>query len=187
LIFSDKIGSANFFWSFPSKATQDKKNEQQQISDQLTRCSTVIEDVNKRITIEKELRRHDERLTKLARYDELILQEKEYDITLLASKASDPKEVNRVLAASNYNMEQANRWTDNMWTVKKYLTSKKGMNGKEVSDCLLSALSLFAFSTAIIKTFYFLQADKMLKIDGTFDYVSQADLPKEGKAGKKSK
>jgi hypothetical protein len=92
--------------------------------------------------MEKELRCHDERVTKLARYDELIQQEKEYDFTLLAGKASDPKEVNRVLAASNYNMEQANRWTDNMWTVKKYLTSKKGMNGKEVSNCLLSLFLL---------------------------------------------
>jgi hypothetical protein len=142
LIFSDKIGSANFFWSFPSKATQDKKNEQQQISDQLTKCNTTIEDVSKRIKMEKELRCHDERVTKLARYDELIQQEKEYDFTLLAGKASDPKEVNRVLAASNYNMEQANRWTDNLWTVKKYLTSKKGMNGKEVSYCLLSLFLL---------------------------------------------
>lgn len=143
MTFSDKIGSANFFWSFPSKATQDKKNDQQQISDQLTRCKTTIEDVNNSIEIEKESRCHDERLTKLARYEELLLQEKEYDITLLAGKASDPKEVNRVLAASNYNMEQANRWTDNMWTVKKYLTSKKGINGKEVSPalaiCLLSS------------------------------------------------
>lgn len=34
---------------------------------------------------------------------------------------------------------------------------------------------------------HFLQADKMLKIDGTFDYLSQADLPREGKAVKKTK
>lgn len=32
-----------------------------------------------------------------------------------------------------------------------------------------------------------LQADKMLKIDNSFDYVSTADLPKTGKATKKSK
>jgi Leucine zipper with capping helix domain len=105
--------------------------------------------------MEKESRCHDERLTKLARYDELLLQEKEYDITLLAGKASDPKEVNRVLAASNYNMEQANRWTDNTWTVKKYLTSKKGMNGKEVSDYLLLAFYLFAYRIEYIKRFCF--------------------------------
>jgi hypothetical protein len=46
-----------------------------------------------------------------------------------------------------------------------------------------------SFWTAKIKAvyFYFLQADKMLKIDGAFDYVSQTDLPKDSKAGKKSK
>jgi len=31
-------------------------------------------------------------------------------------------------------VESVNRWTDNLWTVKKYLTKKRGMSSKEVID-----------------------------------------------------
>ena len=80
----------------------------------------------------KELRCCADRAVKLNQYQELLKEEKEYDSIILAGKSNDPVEVNKVLAAANQNMEAANRWTDNMWTLKKYLTSKKGMNGKEV-------------------------------------------------------
>ena len=80
----------------------------------------------------KELRCSNDRAIKLNQYQELLKEEKEYDSIILAGKSNDPVEVNKVLAAANQNMEAANRWTDNMWTLKKYLTSKKGMNGKEV-------------------------------------------------------
>ena len=80
----------------------------------------------------KELRCSADRAIKLNQYQELLKEEKEYDSIILAGKSNDPVEVNKVLAAANQNMEAANRWTDNMWTLKKYLTSKKGMNGKEV-------------------------------------------------------
>lgn len=138
MISSDKIGSANFFWSFPSKATQDKKNEKERVADQISRCNTIIEETRNEIDKQKIVRCGDDRATKLAQYEELLNQDKEYDSILLAGKANDPNEVKRVLAAANHNMEQANRWTDNVWTVKKYLTSKKGMNGKEVSSCYIS-------------------------------------------------
>ena len=82
--------------------------------------------------MQRELRCGEERNVKLIRYKELLNEEKEYDSILLAGKANDPAEVNRVLAAASINMEAANRWTDNMWTLKKFLTTKKGMNGKEV-------------------------------------------------------
>ena len=130
--FSDKIGSANFFWSFPSKVTQDKKNEQEMISNQLAKCTSTIAELCCKLADENKFRCADERPVKLAHYEELLRQEKEYDALLLADKANDPKEVDRVLKMANQNMEHANRWTDNTWTVKKFLTSKKGMSGKEV-------------------------------------------------------
>ena len=98
----------------------------------------MIEEYRSEIDQQKINRCGDDRTAKLVQYEELLSKDKEYDSILLAGKANDPNEVKRVLAASNHNMEQANRWTDNIWTVKKYLTSKKGMNGKEVRSCFTS-------------------------------------------------
>lgn len=102
------------------------------ISNQLAKCNATIAELRSNLVDENKFRCADERSVNLARYEELLGQEKEYDAVLLASKANDPKEVNRVLKIAAQNMEHANRWTDNTWTVKKFLTSKKGMSGKEV-------------------------------------------------------
>ena len=102
------------------------------ISNQLAKCNSTIAELRCNLADENKFRCADERPVKLAHYEELLRQEKEFDALLLAGKANDPKEVNRVLKIANQNMEHANRWTDNTWTVKKFLTSKKGMSGKEV-------------------------------------------------------
>ena len=112
------------------------------MSNQLAKCNATIADLRCNLVDENKFRCADERSVKLAHYEELLRQEKEYDAVLLAGKANDPKEVNRVLEIAAQNMEHANRWTDNTWTVKKFLTSKKGMSGKEVR--ILRQISLLA-------------------------------------------
>lgn len=102
------------------------------MSNQLAKCNATIAELRCNLVDENKFRCGDERSVKLAHYEQLLRQEKEYDAVLLAGKANDPKEVNRVLKIATQNMEHANRWTDNTWTVKKFLTSKKGMSGKEV-------------------------------------------------------
>ena len=61
--------------------------------------------------------------------------------------STDPEETQRIIQAE-LNRRASDRWTDNIWNVKKYLTKKKGMAGKDV--------------------------DKILGIDGTFDYLIYA-------------
>ena len=65
---------------------------------------------------------------------------------LAKNKANDPAELLRVTQEVDTLKAGAERWTDNVWAVKSYLVKKRGMAGKEV--------------------------DKMLGIDGNFDYLS---------------
>ena len=65
---------------------------------------------------------------------------------LARNKANDPAELKRIQQASIDLKAGADRWTDNVWAIKSYLVKKKGMSGKEV--------------------------DKMLAIDGNFDYLT---------------
>ena len=64
---------------------------------------------------------------------------------LAHNKANDPAELERIQKEVIMLKEGADRWTDNIWAVKSYLVKKRGMSGKEV--------------------------DKMLGIDGNFDYL----------------
>jgi hypothetical protein len=47
---------------------------------------------------------------------------------------NDPEEINKAATAAVSNKASADRWTDNLWTIKAYLVKKKGMSGKEVRD-----------------------------------------------------
>ena len=67
------------------------------------------------------------------------------EVQLDQNKACDPAELKRLQTEAKVCQQSADRWTDNIWTIKKYLTKKRGLAGKEV--------------------------DKMLGIDGSFDYL----------------
>ena len=53
---------------------------------------------------------------------------------LEAQKINDPAEIRRVENQAQINKTAADRWTDNIWAIKKFLTKKKGLSGKEVCD-----------------------------------------------------
>jgi predicted transcriptional regulator len=65
---------------------------------------------------------------------------------LAKNKANDPEEHKRITQEVLLLKAGAERWTDNVWAVKSYLVKKRGMSGKET--------------------------DKMLGIDGNFDYLA---------------
>lgn len=68
--------------------------------------------------------------------------------------STDPEETQRILQSADLNKRAADRWTENIWNIKKFLTKKKGMGSKEV--------------------------DKLLGIDDSFDYPVYAP-PKKRK------
>ena len=161
MVFSDKIGSANFFWSFPSKALQDRKNLNEQLGDQLKRSQDSAVELQRRLEEERESRNVEGRAEKMEKLTALMNREQELRAILEAGKANDPAELNRVTKLAEDNMNHANRWTDNIWAVKSFLIKKKGQSGKE--------------------------ADKFLRLPSDFDYVSVEEFKKANKGSKGGK
>lgn len=145
MVQTDKIGSANFYWSFPSKYYQDISLERERNIQTLNRLNNSIEEQKKQIEVMKQDRVGDDRPEKLRRLAELKTHERELNEMISANKMNDPEEIKKVEDQIDTILEGVNRWTDNTWAVKKFLTKKKGMSGKEV--------------------------DKMLKMDSDFDNV----------------
>jgi hypothetical protein len=120
----------------------------------------------------------------MARLEQLKRREVEIDSILEVSKANDPEELERVKRCVDANIDGANRWTDNIWVVKKYLTKKKGMQGKEVyteirptttNSIELFTSRIFMYPPSVLT---FLQADRLLKIDSNFDNLTTEDVVK---------
>eukprot|EP00639_Heterosigma_akashiwo_P018921 CAMPEP_0206392836 /NCGR_PEP_ID=MMETSP0294-20121207/20249_1 /ASSEMBLY_ACC=CAM_ASM_000327 /TAXON_ID=39354 /ORGANISM="Heterosigma akashiwo, Strain CCMP2393" /LENGTH=175 /DNA_ID=CAMNT_0053846097 /DNA_START=32 /DNA_END=556 /DNA_ORIENTATION=- len=117
LVDTDKIGSANFFWSFPSKVLITKKNAVQQLKDK-------IEDTKEKIASDKakvaELLgagRHDtpQRRAQLQKLQDEKAREAALDQRLDTLKENDPRELARIETETEKCKEAANRWTDNIW------------------------------------------------------------------------
>ncbi len=147
LVSSDKIGAANFFWSFPSKAYQDQINIRDNLTGIKTQLEQIIQNLNEKIVVSKRQRCDPDRDRKLSHLDEVKQRESVLNSQLEQLKFNDPEEIKKILKQAEINREASNRWTDNIWTIKTFLTKKKGMPSKE--------------------------ADKCLKIDSSFDYINE--------------
>jgi len=68
LLLTDKIGSANFFWSFPSKVMVDKMNGKEKLERNILRLNESIKSNQEVLESGKETRRGDGRENKVILY-----------------------------------------------------------------------------------------------------------------------
>ncbi|RUP50982.1 meiotic nuclear division protein 1 [Jimgerdemannia flammicorona] len=136
LVTTDKIGTSNYFWSFPSTALQTRKCKIDALTDEITKlksrnaeleqaiqdASGGREETNDRAALLKELAEAESRkkgnLEELQRY-------RECDPTLLEAKAEKAAKVAK---------EAANRWTENIFVIQSYCVKNFGMQRADFNE-----------------------------------------------------
>lgn len=73
----------------------------------------------------------------------LQVEEKELDHKILQNKENDPAELQSIQAQVEVNKSAVNRWTDNIYVCKSYLTKKRCLSSKEVRRNVNYKKSLF--------------------------------------------
>lgn len=152
LVSTDKIGSGVFFWSFPSATLHKKNLEVTSLDTTIKRKSVALGGINASLEEAKKGRDNSGRDEKIRRLCELTEREGVLRRQLEANKMNDPEQVAMMEMQAKLCMEGANRWVDNTWAVKSFLTKKKGMSSKE--------------------------ADKILSIKEDFDYLEENSVMK---------
>lgn len=147
LVSTDKMGSGVFFWSFPSATFHKKNLEVTRLDSSLKRKLGAIDEISKGLDEAKRGRNGGGREQKIRRLTELSEKEVQLRAELEANKMNDPEQVKIMDKQAKACMEGANRWVDNTWAVKDFLTKKKGLSSKE--------------------------ADKYLHIKEDFDYLDE--------------
>lgn len=154
MVLSDKIGSANFYWSFPSKVCSDLKMRKEALENAITRSKADIARLSEEYLATSSVGKNGKmRKDLLAKLTALKQRDADLDAELECLKIKDPAEIKKVRLAASRNKEAADRWTENIWVIKSYLTKRKGMSGKE--------------------------ADRILKIDSSFDYAEFKPQPEK--------
>lgn len=130
------IGAANFFWSFPSKVYQDKIQQRSDLEDSLKSLKDRIVHLNEQVEGESRNRGAVGREQKLKILRDLESEEKSLDEFIEANKYNDPAEILKIEKLIDNMQNHANRWTDNVYQMKKYLMKKAGRSSKECNSIL---------------------------------------------------
>eukprot|EP01038_Epipyxis_sp_PR26KG_P011214 gene11214-15047_t len=149
MVQTDKIGAANFFWSFPSKSFNDQLQQKARLDSSTNQTAGSIHEMQNEILQAKQTRNNQQRQSKLTQLQTLKEEEVRLDKEIEIHKNNDPEEIAKIHVLQKSAMDSANRWTDNIFIVKKYLTKKAGMSGKD--------------------------AGKLLGMDDSFDYLTAED------------
>lgn len=141
MVLSDRIGSANFFWSFPSKAYQDQVSTRGTLLERIQLTEKSVANIEEEINVAKRSRCAADRGSKLKALEDLASRERALDQQLEVFRFNDPAEIQKIDDQADASRGAANRWTDNIYVLRSFLVKKKGMGSKEVRMMELSMYS----------------------------------------------
>lgn len=135
LVNAEKIGTSNYFWSFPSTAMQNRQNMRNALAEDLKRvqeqrgkCEAQLAEA---ASMREDSKERDELLEKYTQLEQLRSN--------LASKleihrANDPKLLAQKRADSEKAKLAANRWTDNIFTLQSYCANNFSIERSQFNE-----------------------------------------------------
>ncbi|ORX97534.1 meiotic nuclear division protein 1 [Basidiobolus meristosporus CBS 931.73] len=132
LVTAEKIGTSNYFWSFPSTALQSRKRKIDDLTDELQSLTKKHEELQKGIEEASAGRENSddrgEKLAKLAEAESL----KESNLKELQKfRDCDPALLETKAKAADVAKEAANRWTENIFILQSYCCNKFNIERSE--------------------------------------------------------
>ena len=124
LVNAEKIGTSNYFWSFPSTAMQSRQNTRNALQEELSRVQEAR--VKSEIQLsEAAAQREDssERDDLLEKYNHLEENRRIAASKLEMHRANDPKLMAQKRADAEKAKLAANRWTDNIFSLQSYCSN----------------------------------------------------------------
>lgn len=134
---TEKIGSAGYYWSFPSRQAQRVAIHAASLSKSIMDEQASIERQKKEVDEAASSREEsDYRNERLQVFHSLKKEINDLEIQFESMKENDPAEVARRESEVEACKSAANRWTDNILELRSWLVKKKGMSSKEAKDAL---------------------------------------------------
>ncbi|DAZ93683.1 TPA: hypothetical protein N0F65_008191, partial [Lagenidium giganteum] len=139
LVDFDKIGSGNYFWSFPSKVSQQRKRKLEDLQGRKATLEGKLKHVKATIDAQKNQRTEsEERVEKLKRMNELQSNVNDMKTRIQHLAENDPEVLEKLDKQVKTAKEGADRWTDNIFTLRSWIVQKRGCANAEVRRAVLS-------------------------------------------------
>jgi len=125
LVDTDKIGTSVYFWSFPSKATQNRKRSIADVEEKTEEARKRIKKAQEDVVKEKDGREEtEERQTALAELNDLKSKKSALESEIQKYKDNDPEVLDKMKDEIAAAVESANRWTDNVFAIHSWIKRK---------------------------------------------------------------
>ncbi|XP_014251585.1 meiotic nuclear division protein 1 homolog [Cimex lectularius] len=125
LVETDKIGTSTYYWSFPSHSIKMKKMEIARLEKEIENTRKALFETKDKI-IEAKVGREDmSKRTHVIEENKVITAENEYLLKELQKyKQNDSADLEKMLNDTEVAKEAANRWTDNISSLKSWCKNK---------------------------------------------------------------
>ncbi|NWX79944.1 MND1 protein, partial [Alca torda] len=133
MVDTDRIGTSNYFWAFPSKALHARKRKLEELESQFAESSQKKEALQK--SIEKAKIGREDTAERAALMEELAaLRQKKEQLKAEIDKyrECDPDVIEEMRQTNKVAKEAANRWTDNIFSIKSWAKRKFGFEESRI-------------------------------------------------------
>ncbi|CAH0588901.1 unnamed protein product [Chrysodeixis includens] len=135
LVDSEKIGTSIYYWSFPSKAKNTQKRKVNDLQNEVDECSKKLKKVEDAIASESIGRESSEERTQvLTMLEKLEKEEEKLKKELQRYRDCDPEYIAQLKTETQDLRTAANRWTENIYTLKSYIKNTFQMENDVVDQ-----------------------------------------------------
>ncbi|KDO18496.1 hypothetical protein SPRG_16172 [Saprolegnia parasitica CBS 223.65] len=137
LVDTDKIGAGNYFWSFPSKAVQQRKRKLEDLEARRDDLRAKLTHVQSSVAKHQSLQtQSDDRAERLAQLSALKTQADDMQKKIALLQENDPDLLKKLDAKAKVAKEGVDRWTDNVFNLKSWVIKKNSCSSAEVEKWL---------------------------------------------------
>jgi len=137
LVQADKIGSSNFFWSFPSQRGSMMMNRLNAVKDTRSELQNQLAELQASLDKEKAAREDtDERVEALAELASARAELSALEREMSQYGSCDPAKLEAKRRAATLGQEAAARWTDNVMLLLSYFVRQRGVDPGDVRQYL---------------------------------------------------
>lgn len=135
LVNAEKIGTSNYFWSFPSTAMQSRQNTRNSLKEELKKVQEMRAKAEIQLA-EASAQREDskERDELLEKYTKLEESKRTAAGKLEIHRANDPKLLAQKRADTEKAKQAANRWTDNIFSLQSYCANNFSIERSQFNE-----------------------------------------------------
>eukprot|EP00708_Paratrimastix_pyriformis_P003348 GAFH01002122.1.p1 GENE.GAFH01002122.1~~GAFH01002122.1.p1 ORF type:complete len:421 (-),score=36.49 GAFH01002122.1:21-1208(-) len=131
---TDKCGIQTLFWAFPSKALKVRQGKKAKLESELEECHTEIEALEaKKAELGHGREGSEDRTQRLRVLEELRRANADLQAQLQEHADNDPEVLKKMEAACPVARDAANRWTDNIFSIKKWCRDRFGVAEEEIN------------------------------------------------------